>query len=253
MSVDIVGAARGLTRNPLGVIGLFVVLVYGIACLVAAFNSEWTPPERFTLVLFIVIYPVLILSVFAWLVVRHSMKLYAPSDFKNDESYLATLTAAVSVGAAVGASTPEAQRVDVEEIASSVAQLDEAARRPHSGQSRRILWVDDRPENNSYLRKAFVTLGVDVTIALNTNEAMELLDRGSFAAIITDMGRKEGPVEGYVLIDAIRERGIATPILVFAGSGSEQHRREARQHGAQGSTNDGKEVIAWVTRMIARQ
>ena len=64
-----------------------------------------------------------------------------------------------------------------------------------------ILWVDDRPENNTYERQAFEGVGLRFTLALSTDEAFERLAQTKYAAIISDMGRREGPREGYVLLD----------------------------------------------------
>ena len=68
-------AAKGLSRNPLGIIALFIVLVYGFASLVTAFASSFTANERLPLIWFMVLFPVLVLAVFAWLVRNHSEKL----------------------------------------------------------------------------------------------------------------------------------------------------------------------------------
>jgi hypothetical protein len=44
----------GLARNPLGIIALFIVLVYGCAALVTGFAGSLTLVERLPLVLFLV-------------------------------------------------------------------------------------------------------------------------------------------------------------------------------------------------------
>lgn len=90
---DFTEAARGLTRNPLGIIGLFIVLVYGFACLVLGLGAQQLDPsERTPLIWFIVLFPVLILSVFFRLVTAHHKKLYAPSDYKDERLFLAPLS-----------------------------------------------------------------------------------------------------------------------------------------------------------------
>jgi hypothetical protein len=61
---DFGNIAKGLSRNPLGIIALFIVLVYGFAALVTTFNSSFTHAERLPLVYFLVIFPVLVLGVF---------------------------------------------------------------------------------------------------------------------------------------------------------------------------------------------
>lgn len=90
-----VEAAKGLSRNPLGIFGLFLVLVYAIAALVALFATSFTPFQRNALTVFLVGFPLAILIVFAWLVSCHSGKLFAPSDYRDDATYLQAVQAAV--------------------------------------------------------------------------------------------------------------------------------------------------------------
>ena len=79
-----------LARNPLGIIGLLIVLVYGIAGLVAT-SPNFQAPEREILTWFLVSFPVLVVLVFCYLVARHHGKLYAPSDFANPEDFVKIL------------------------------------------------------------------------------------------------------------------------------------------------------------------
>lgn len=80
--------AKGLAKNPLGIIALFIVLIYGFASLTVGFSDKLTAGERTPLIWFLVLFPVAVLSVFAWLVSCHHKKLYAPSDFKDEEHFL---------------------------------------------------------------------------------------------------------------------------------------------------------------------
>lgn len=84
----------GLTRNPLGIIGLFISLIYGFSCAVLGFSitNLNTSCERLPLIWFIVIFPILILGAFIYLVIYHHSKLYAPSDFKDDSTFLKIMT-----------------------------------------------------------------------------------------------------------------------------------------------------------------
>lgn len=116
---------------------------------------------------------------------------------------------------------------------------------PDSGQAH-VLWVDDRPENNHYSLARFKKAGLRFTLAKNTATALDLLNRYKFAAVISDMGRKEGPREGYVLLDAMRGDGDLTPFFIYAGSNAVAHRLEAESHGAQGSTNDDADLLQMV-------
>ena len=113
-----------------------------------------------------------------------------------------------------------------------------------------ILWVDDLPDNNMYERQAFEAMGLHFTVALSTDDAFEKLAQSRYAAIISDMGRPEGPREGYALLDRLRQEGDQTPLFFYTSSNAPEHRQEALEHDAQGSTNDPQELIEIVTRAV---
>ncbi len=125
-----------------------------------------------------------------------------------------------------------------------------ASREAQDDWRNRILWVDDRPQNNVYERKAMESMGLQFTLAESTDEALRILVTRRFAAVISDMGRKEGPREGYKLLEAFRAKDKATPFFIYAGSNAPQHRREAALRGAQGSTNIADELVEMVTRSL---
>ena len=247
----ITSAAKGLARNPLGIIALFIVLVYGLASLVTAFASSFTPAERLPLIYFLVIFPVIVLGVFSWLVSCHSGKLFAPADFKNEDNYVKMQLAAVASLAVASAKNPAGGEVsDIKEL---VAAVQRAA--PHSAHSidkrkNHVLWVDDRPENNVYERQAFEAVGLTFSLALSTSEALSLLKRQKFTAVISDMGRKEGPREGYVLLDSMRASDDQTPLFFYATSNTPEHKRETKEHGGQGCTNNAQELFQMVTKLV---
>jgi len=85
--------AKGLTRNPLGIIALFISLIYGFACLVlsSSISNLHEPCERLPLIWFIIGFPITILIGFVFLVTKHHQKLYSPSDYGSSESFLKTI------------------------------------------------------------------------------------------------------------------------------------------------------------------
>ena len=113
-----------------------------------------------------------------------------------------------------------------------------------------ILWVDDRPENNIYERDALAIIGFNFEIALSTNEALRLLSKKKYIAIISDMGRVEGPREGYVLLKEVRKTNKTIPFFIYAGSNLLEHKVEAQEKGAQGSTNRATELIDLITTHV---
>jgi CheY-like chemotaxis protein len=115
----------------------------------------------------------------------------------------------------------------------------------------RLLWVDDRPNNNRYEVAALEALGIAVEIAVSTTEALAKMSaRGPFDAIISDMGRPPDPRAGYTLLDALRQVGDLTPYVIYAGSDQPEHFDEAVRHGAVGSTNHPTELIRLVRRAL---
>ena len=114
-----------------------------------------------------------------------------------------------------------------------------------------VLWVDDRPNNNASLRKAFSSLGFEFELATSTNEALQKLQHTNYDAIISDMARAEGPREGYVLLEALRKNHFTTPYFIYAGSNSPEYKEEAEERGAQGSTDSPKELFELVTKYLS--
>jgi CheY-like chemotaxis protein len=246
--------AKSLARNPLGIIALFIVLVYGFASLVTAFASSFSPSERLPLIYFLIIFPILVLGVFAWLVSKHSGKLFAPSDFKNEDNYVKMQMAVVaSLTAATSKSQTPASEAELLKIVDVVRAAGPAHVGTENGWRNHILWVDDRPENNSYERQAFETMGLQFTLALSTEEAFQRLSQTKYAAIISDMGRREGPREGYVLLDRLRKEGNYTPLFFYASSNATEHKRETHEHGGQGCTNNAQELFEMVTRAVIKR
>lgn len=114
----------------------------------------------------------------------------------------------------------------------------------------RVLWVDDRPENNVYERGALEALGVRFTISTSTEDALEKLKSQAFDVIISDMGRPPDPQAGYTLLDKLRKSGNKTPFIIYAGSNLPEHKAMASDRGAQGSTNRPQELFQLVVSNI---
>ena len=88
---DFGDTARGLAKNPLGIIALFIVLIYGFASLVVGASAKLEAYERTPLIWFLTIFPLIVLIAFYLLVSRHHRKLYAPSDYKQEKHFIEAL------------------------------------------------------------------------------------------------------------------------------------------------------------------
>lgn len=86
---DFIKNASSLAKNPLGIIALFVSLIYGFVCLVFSFGLSklYGASERMPLIWFMILFPVIILACFIFLVVTNHQKLYAPGDYKDESNF----------------------------------------------------------------------------------------------------------------------------------------------------------------------
>lgn len=84
---------KSLVKNPLGIIALFIALIYGFAALLLGVSAGLLlPEERQPLIWFIVLFPIVVLVTFYILVTQHHGKLFAPKDYQHDDSFLKTLS-----------------------------------------------------------------------------------------------------------------------------------------------------------------
>jgi CheY-like chemotaxis protein len=113
-----------------------------------------------------------------------------------------------------------------------------------------VLWVDDNPSNNRYERAALEALGIRFTISRTTEDALERIRARPYDVIISDMGRPPDNRAGYTLLDEKDKLGNQTPFIIYAGSNRPEHRAEARERGALGSTNDPQELFQMVVSAI---
>ena len=86
----------------------------------------------------------------------------------------------------------------------------------------RLLWVDDKPENNAYLIATIRGLDVDVVTARSTQEGVGVFRQAQppFDAVVTDAVRAEdGAVRsdaGVELISQLRTLDADVPVFVYA-------------------------------------
>lgn len=247
-------AAR-LAKNPLGIIALFIVLVYGFASLVTLLSQTLTSLESTLLVCFLIFFPVLVLAVFAWLVGRHSNALYGPGDYRHEDNYIRMQLAAASSLAAATAchSEAEPQDADFTRITDMVRHTASNVGNTLDSWRRRILWVDSHPDQNTHVRKAFEAFGIAITLAHSVVEALAELRKRKFAVIISSVHGQQAVFEAHVLLDALRRQGDQSPFFLYSYHKSPERgnkRSEALQRGAQGHPSDPGELFLLVTNAL---
>jgi CheY-like chemotaxis protein len=129
-------------------------------------------------------------------------------------------------------------------------------------QWKRILWVDDRPENNRFEIAALNRLQLEVKTACSTEEALALLraPTGCFDLVISDWSRPTlrslvGAAEGLRLLREMRAERILVPLVVYHGHLSPvelaRRREQVRDAGGQGATFRPNELFELVTRLLS--
>ena len=146
--------AKKLSVNPLGIIALFIVLVYGIAALVLGLSSSsFEPGERLPLIWFLVGFPPIVLFTFAWLVAKHHAKLYAPKDYPDPTQFLQTL------------STDQQRKkleYEVELLEDKKPEIEVTRSQSSSGTPRNVLMARVLLAEDLVLRELSADYGVDI-------------------------------------------------------------------------------------------
>lgn len=169
---------------------------------------------------------------------------------KRKQAEAAAALAAAGAARFDGAATPEVKARE----ASAAAELvtDEVTPKIIRKASRsRILWVDDRPSNNTLERRSLEALGFQFELATSTEEALQKIKYEQFDVVISDMGRPADSQAGYTLLDALRDSGDQTPFIVYAGSRAPHHNAEIKRRGGIGCTNRPDELFELVLHSLA--
>jgi len=122
---------------------------------------------------------------------------------------------------------------------------------------RKVLWVDDNPDNNIWERQALESYGVEFVLAQSTAEAVQKWqekeeEEGPFTAIISDMGRVGDAQAGYTLLSIVKEAPIQVPYFIYTAANHQESlfSHHAKVRGAQGLTSDPDALVAMVVAAI---
>lgn len=250
-------SAKGFSKSPLGIIALFIVLVYGFASMAVGFGQHLAE-HVVPLIYFLVSFPVLVLASFLWLVAKHHKKIYGPSDFAEEENFLKYIQQGYKSGYMVGVASNKAtdDPDEVQERSGSSFAPQRHLPKPEDFvmpalgdvSGKQILWVDDNPAFIQNEKEAFESLGIKVTVATTTEEAMRYIQRNSdaFDLIISDMERGGAGMEGYALLERLRNAGRQTPVYFYVSTVTGDQRQMTYARGAQGMTTKASELFNMV-------
>ena len=118
---------------------------------------------------------------------------------------------------------------------------------------KKILWVDDFPQNNDYPREMLEQAGVLFDLALETESAINILRNNKFDLIISDMGRGNNYSAGLDLLKELKKMKISTPVVIFASSRAlNRFGEEARELGAIAVTSGITDVLNIVQKELLK-
>jgi len=117
-------------------------------------------------------------------------------------------------------------------------------------QGAQILWVDDNPGNNILERMTLKSMGIDVDLAISTNEALLMLAVNNYDAVISDMERQGSSNAGLQLLCRMRERGLFTQVVFYIGR---VDRDRGTPPGAFGITSYPDDLMHYVLDILERE
>jgi DNA-binding NtrC family response regulator len=94
----------------------------------------------------------------------------------------------------------------------------------------RVLIVDDEAANCRMLVEALDEAGWHASAATGLEEALELLQRGPYRVVVSDIRMEDG--DGFDLLRAVRARANAVPVILMSSFGNEDTLRRALTAGA---------------------
>jgi CheY-like chemotaxis protein len=165
------------------------------------------------------------------------------------------LEAAAALGAARGAKAvthPHLGMVDRDrlgQIARLVASIVKLWRK-YPGRERVVLWVDDNPANNAMEALALASLGITMVSVTTTEQAMKAALERRYYAIISDLERGGDRLAGFVLLEALRQRGDSTPFVMYSGSATAMQKLDVKRRGALDCTDDPQELVRLVNQAV---
>jgi len=146
--------ATSLSKNPLGIIALFLVLIYACAILFMGMSGDQLKPnERIIFIWFLVLFPVVVLIVFTWLVCKHSGKLYAPTDFKDDRYFLQSQ----------GSEKSDIPQIGKEVQTEAEPRIDQKKKQTISELMKFGAWLLHIPDKEKKIREDMISRGLDTS------------------------------------------------------------------------------------------
>jgi CheY-like chemotaxis protein len=118
---------------------------------------------------------------------------------------------------------------------------------------RKVLWVDDNPDNNVFETEALQALGIEVDFEISTSEALRKLQKNDYDVVISDMARFEDEKAGYSLLVRLQDIRPGMPFILYSSTNTPDQERAIVSQGAYGSTSRASELVELVVSAIRGQ
>jgi len=198
----------------------------------------------------VLLFLALVVGLFVFVLVKYPGHLYPISDYGSPDEFRKALTLGTLDLAATTRSVKEIDSPAVNLVKAIPASVEIIPRQ--DAWKKRILWVDDQPDNNRLERLAFRRIGIQYDLACNTEEALALLRRRQYRAIISDFSRKH-ETAGYRLLDEVRQDrdANALPLFIYTSAAAPAP-RSAGANQPQGWTNEPQKLFVMITEHLFR-
>jgi len=95
--------------------------------------------------------------------------------------------------------------------------------------SKKILVVDDSPDNLALIKRILRLSGANVETASNGREGLEKALSGDFSIVLMDLQMPE--MDGYEATKELRKRGFARPIIALTAHAMKEERKRCLEGG----------------------
>jgi CheY-like chemotaxis protein len=118
---------------------------------------------------------------------------------------------------------------------------------------KRLLWVDDRPTNNTFEMRALEELGFSIDMAVNTEEALSDIAKKQYDVIISDYSRPGDPEAAKTLLQKMQEYGNDTPLIVYSSDATGSFESKMKDAGAFAATYLASELVIRVAEAVGQE
>jgi CheY-like chemotaxis protein len=115
-----------------------------------------------------------------------------------------------------------------------------------------IAWVDDKPLNNVFERRALASAGIFCDSYTWNDEALAALEWVKYDLVISDIGREGRSETGWDLLTRVKEKHADIPFVFYTMGITENLRSEAMAQGAAGITETPDALAQLVLDLVAK-